>query len=298
MHIVRILLFVPIYAIVSWLAFRYYWRAVYIFTARDVYESFVIYSFYALILQFLGPTATVQKMALINKPKMHYPIPFIKISYNPASSTFLIRNKILILQYVVVRPLMTVMALVTQLMSRFCSESMSVKYGHFYYTVINFVSVSACMFGLLVMYFTIKDDIAEHKPLPKFFSIKVVIFLTMVQNLVLSTLAHLDKLPSTQYWTETNIANGIQSFLVCIEMLIASIFHVYAFSAKEYTAQDGSHTSILKAAVISFNVLDIFRELGHAFTHLVQWITGNKSSAPVGKSSSTGKVVEEEVIEG
>ncbi|ORY41835.1 DUF300-domain-containing protein, partial [Rhizoclosmatium globosum] len=124
MHIVRILLFVPIYAIVSWLAFRYYWRAVYIFTARDVYESFVIYSFYALILQYLD-------------------------------SHLAIRGR---------STLMTVMALVTQLMSRFCSESMSVKYGHFYYTVINFVSVQrACL-----------DDIAEHKPSPSSFLSKCI----------------------------------------------------------------------------------------------------------------------------
>ncbi|KAJ3079603.1 hypothetical protein HDU99_010504 [Rhizoclosmatium hyalinum] len=301
-HIVRILLFVPIYALVSWAAFRYYWHAVYIFTLRDCYEAFVIYSFYALILQFLGPTVQVQKMALVSKNPMPYPMwgPIFKWKYDPASPTFLQRNKILVLQYVVVRPLMTVVALVTQLTSRFCSESMSVFYGHFWYSVINFVSVSACMYGLVILYFTIKDDIAEHKPLPKFLSIKIVIFLTMLQNMILSTLAHYGYLPETQYWTSTNISNGIQSILVCIEMLIASIFHISAFSEKEYRAPSGAHTPWIRALVMAFNVVDIFREIGSSFTHLVQWMSGrqsnNKNGATAG-SSGTIVYADEEIIE-
>ncbi|KAI9343559.1 organic solute transporter Ostalpha-domain-containing protein [Obelidium mucronatum] len=305
-HIVRILLFVPVYALVSWLAFRYYWRAVYIFTVRDCYEAFVIYSFYALILQFLGPTVHVQNMALQTKKPMPYPIwgaLFKNLIYNPASPTFLKRNKLLVMQYVVVRPVMTVVALVMQVTSRFCSESMSPMYGHFWYSVVNFVSVSGCMYGLVVLYFTIKDDVAVYRPLPKFLSIKIVIFLTMVQNMVLSTLAPMGKLPETEYWTETNIANGIQSFLVCCEMLVAAVFHMSAFSSKEYETGAGRvHTSWSRALVRSFNPIDIFRELGGAVTHVAHEVNVGRGGGGSGKplDSSYGKattIVEEEVLE-
>ncbi|KAJ3028469.1 UNVERIFIED_CONTAM: hypothetical protein HDU68_001616 [Siphonaria sp. JEL0065] len=324
-HIVRILLFVPVYALISWLAFRYYWRAVYIFTIRDCYEAFVIYSFYALILQFLGPNHSVQNLVLQNKPIMKFPIwgsVFPKLTYNPASSTFLKRNKLAVMQYVVIRPLMTIVALATQISSRYCSESMSPAYGHFWYSLINFVSVSVCMYALVVLYFTIKDDIAIYRPLPKvktfsiisknltpfpkhqFLSIKVVIFLTMAQNMVLSTLAHYDKLPETQYWTPTNIANGIQSFLVCIEMLIAAFFHMSAFSSKEFETASRVHTKWYAALVVAFNPVDIGREFMHSMSHVAHEVKGaregrrrgSESEMPINSTFIEEEVVEEELI--
>ncbi|KAJ3392112.1 hypothetical protein HDU84_004821 [Entophlyctis sp. JEL0112] len=288
-HIVRVLLIVPVYAIISWLAFRFYWRAVYFFIIRDCYEAFVIYSFYALILQFLGPTVQSQKMAFLNKPKMLWPLwhPIMKLVrldpyFYPASPTFLQSNKAGVIQYVVVRPIMTVVALITQLLSRYCAESMAVMYGHFWYMLFNFVSVSFCMYSLVVLYFTVKDDIAEHRPLPKFLSIKLVIFLTMIQNMVLSILVHFNEIPENQYWTATNISNGIQSFLVCIEMFLISIFHFYSFSAKSYAGV--MHTPWFKAMIKSFNFLDIFREMGKAASHLIQ--RGKKKTAQPERSAT------------
>ena len=53
-YIVRILWMVPIYSIESWLAMRFHKQAVFIETARDVYESFVLYCFLQFLIQVLG----------------------------------------------------------------------------------------------------------------------------------------------------------------------------------------------------------------------------------------------------
>jgi hypothetical protein len=53
-YIVRILWMVPIYSIESWLAMRFHKKAVLIETARDVYESFVLYCFLQFLIQVLG----------------------------------------------------------------------------------------------------------------------------------------------------------------------------------------------------------------------------------------------------
>ncbi|KAJ3357381.1 hypothetical protein HDU83_007312 [Entophlyctis luteolus] len=273
-HIVRVLLLVPVYAIISWLAFRFYWRAVYFFIIRDCYEAFVIYSFYTLILQFLGPTVQSQKLAFVNKQKMLWPIwhPILRLVrvdpyYYPSSPTFLQSNKAGVIQYVVVRPVMTFVALITQLLNVYCAESLNVAYGHFWYMLFNFVSVSICMYSLVVLYLTVKDDIADHRPLPKFVSIKLVIFLTIVQNVILSILVHFNVIPANEYWTSTNISNGIQSFIVCIEMFLVSIFHFYSFSATSYSGV--LPTPWFKAMVTCFNFLDILREMGKAASHLI-----------------------------
>lgn len=53
-YIVRILWMVPIYSVESWLAMRFHKKAVLIETARDVYESFVLYCFLQFLIQVLG----------------------------------------------------------------------------------------------------------------------------------------------------------------------------------------------------------------------------------------------------
>jgi Organic solute transporter Ostalpha len=53
-YIVRILWMVPIYSIESWLAMRFHKKAVLIETARDVYESFVLYCFLQFLIEVLG----------------------------------------------------------------------------------------------------------------------------------------------------------------------------------------------------------------------------------------------------
>ncbi|KAJ1563668.1 hypothetical protein HK405_001209, partial [Cladochytrium tenue] len=244
--------------------------------------AFVVYSFFVLVMQFLGDTVHVQRMALADKPKkLRFPIPFFFLGhFNPTTPTFLPRVRALVLQYALVKPATTIMAVITQAVSRYCSESMSPAYGHFWYMVFNFVSVGAAMYGLIVIYVTIKDDIAEHKPLPKFLSIKLVILLTMWQNMLLSLLVHFKAIPATQFWTRTNVANGIQSMLVCVEMLGASIFHHYSFSSREYemAAADGSgavaRTRVWPALLRCLNVLDVARDVIDSGRHLMSEAKG------------------------
>ena len=54
MYIVRILWMVPIYIMESWLCLRFHRYAIYIETLRDLYESYVPYSFLQFFLQVLG----------------------------------------------------------------------------------------------------------------------------------------------------------------------------------------------------------------------------------------------------
>ncbi|KAG0377830.1 hypothetical protein BGX24_005351 [Mortierella sp. AD032] len=53
-HIMRIVAMIPVYAICSGLSYRFYKNALYFETVRDCYEAFVIYSFFVLLLTYLG----------------------------------------------------------------------------------------------------------------------------------------------------------------------------------------------------------------------------------------------------
>ncbi|KAJ3168757.1 hypothetical protein HK101_011597 [Irineochytrium annulatum] len=235
--IVRILLMVPIYAVCSCLSFRFYWTSIYFDIVRDCYEAFVIFSFYCLLEQYVGETFE-QRHAFMQTihapPRVTCVFPFNCLTFNPRGKAFLVYTRVLILQYVIIRPAMTILALILESVDRLCPSSMNPKYGEFWVTSFNFVSVTVAMYALIIFYIVIHHEIDEHKPLWKFIAVKFVVFFSFWQSIVLSLLDSLGALKGNDYWTPDNLADLIQSFLICLEMAVAAFIHIRAFSHTEF----------------------------------------------------------------
>ena len=59
--IIRILVMIPIYAVVSFLSYLYYKKAIYFEVLRDCYEAFAIASFFTLMCHYIAPNLHEQK---------------------------------------------------------------------------------------------------------------------------------------------------------------------------------------------------------------------------------------------
>lgn len=59
--IIRILVMIPIYAVVSFLSYLYYKKAIYFELLRDCYEAFAIASFFTLMCHYIAPNLHDQK---------------------------------------------------------------------------------------------------------------------------------------------------------------------------------------------------------------------------------------------
>lgn len=225
-HIVRILLMVPVYSFTAWMTFRYFHLVVYFDFIRGVYESFVIYEFFTLLLRYVGETDEEISRVLAAKQPRKLPFPLFCFSFSPASPHFLMDARIGAMQYVLLRPINTTLAVIMELSGVYCAESMSPSHGRFWVVLINFFSTSIAMYTLVTFYLTIRMDIVEHKPITKFLSVKFVIFFCFWQSLVIAFLSNVGVIHSTHYWTIQNAASGLQSFLICIEMFIAALWHM------------------------------------------------------------------------
>ncbi|CAG7942278.1 unnamed protein product [Penicillium salamii] len=62
-YVVRILLMVPIYAVSSWTSIVSLTAAQFLDPVRDIYEAFTIYTFFQLLINFLGGERSVIIMA-------------------------------------------------------------------------------------------------------------------------------------------------------------------------------------------------------------------------------------------
>ena len=158
-------------------------------------------------------------------------------------------------QYCFVRVFFTIVAVLAEAGGVYCEESLSPKYAHVWVQVCEAISVTVAMFCLIQFYIQLKDDLAEHRPFLKVLCIKLVIFFSFWQTVSLSyydahichsanrpvqiviSFASSDKGPlqPTKYLAYPDIKVGIPSVLLCIEMSIFAVMHIFAFCWKPYS---------------------------------------------------------------
>eukprot|EP00824_Muranothrix_gubernata_P023542 TRINITY_DN6346_c0_g1_i1.p1 TRINITY_DN6346_c0_g1~~TRINITY_DN6346_c0_g1_i1.p1 ORF type:complete len:390 (+),score=51.37 TRINITY_DN6346_c0_g1_i1:104-1171(+) len=265
-HIVRILFMVPVYSIVSWLSFRFYQQSVYLDTVRDCYEALVIWEFYALLVEYLGGENEAP-LVFDKKQRQPLPVPLCCCHVNPRRNHVLPKCKVGILQYVWIRPLMTIAAVVMQLMHMYCSGNLNPRWGYFHTSLINLLSASIAVYFLLLFYILAREELAPFNPVIKFVSIKFVIFFSFWQSLVVGFMIQSKVIRDTAYWSSDNIGTGIQNFLICLEMVVAAIMHLRAFHYGEFTTTgDQMETKTWRSLMDIWDFSDVWKHSVRSLT--------------------------------
>ncbi|KAI9875566.1 MAG: hypothetical protein M1830_008335 [Pleopsidium flavum] len=244
-HIIRVLFMVPIYATVSFLSYFFYRHSVYYAVIRDCYEAFAIASFFALLCHYIAPDLHSQKDYFRGLKPRAWVIPlnwFKKccggergIWRTPRSGlTWFNIIWLGVFQYCLIRVTMTLVALITQLAGRYCLESLNPAFAHIWVMVIEGACVTLAMYCLIQFYIQLRQDLTEHRPFLKILAIKLVIFLSFWQTLVISFLTSSGTIKANSKLATPDIKIGIPSMLLCIEMALFSILHLFAFPWKEY----------------------------------------------------------------
>lgn len=247
---------------ILFLSFRLYTIAIYFDLLRDCYEAFVINTFFCLLIEYTGGyQKTKETFAKHEKVKLIIPLNCIEV--RPKRG--LLRTlKRITLQYVVIRPVCAIAAVILQSVNIYCPGNWNFSRGYIYLTFILFCSVTAAMYALIMFYTMAKDEMAEYKPIGKFLSVKAVIFLSFWQSIVVAGLVSIDALKATSGWTTDNISDGVQNVLICGEMVIISIVHIFVFSHKPYI-KEGVQTPVFSTFKHAFSPNDIARDIKSSF---------------------------------
>ncbi|KAI0276227.1 DUF300-domain-containing protein [Russula aff. rugulosa BPL654] len=299
-QIIRILYMPPVYAIVSFFSFRFFRSYTYYQLAETVYEAITLSAFLLLLVEYVASSATGHSAegALARKDKKRLPIPFCCLRYRPSKMYFMYAVKWSVMQYVVIRPAITVAGIICQHYNVLCvSGPFSVHYAEVYLDAIDFVSISIALYGLIVFYGLTKEELAGNRPLAKFLSIKLIVVFTFYQSFLFNALKG-RVIHGTQFWTATNVADGLDALAVCIEMIFFSIFMMWAFTWNTYKVNPGErHTSIWRPLWDSINLWDFAVEIGSSLAYFARHITGRPQPAPTGRNLEEVFSVEESVEE-
>jgi len=238
-RIIRILLMVPIYACQSWLAIIFKEHALYLDLLRDTYESFAIYEFFALLKLYMGGDAECYAK-LRRRPPMRHLFPLGFLPPFRTGSCFLRTVYICLLQYVVVKPLTALIAMVLHSRGLYTDGDLSFQNGYLWITLLVNCSVAVAFTSLVYFYVATRDLLVEHSPTSKFIIVKSVVFLSFWQSVAVVLLVKGHVIQPISSWSQDEVGSGLQEFLICVEMMFISIACHFGFSYNPYRPPMGS----------------------------------------------------------
>ncbi|XP_037807291.1 transmembrane protein 184C isoform X1 [Lucilia sericata] len=230
-HIIRILWMVPIYALNAWIGLFFPKHSIYADSLRECYEAYVIYNFMVYLLNYLNLGMDLEA-TMMYRSQVHHFFPMCCIRPWTMGREFIHNCKHGILQYTVVRPITTFIAVICELCGVYGEGTFAGNVAFPYIVVINNISQFVAMYCLVLFYKANKEDLKPMKPIPKFLCIKAVVFFSFFQGVLLNVLVYykiIKIFEADDLGEDANLASMLQNFIICIEMFIAAVAHIYSF---------------------------------------------------------------------
>jgi len=285
-QIIRILYMPPVYAVVSFFSYRFFRSYTYYSLAETIYEAITLSAFLLLLIEYVASTAIGHSTegALARKDKQSLPFPLCFWRYRPTKAYFMYTVKWSVMQYVLIRPAVSIAGMICQRFNVLCASGpYSVHFAKVYLESIDFVSISIALYGLILFYDLTKGELAGRRPLAKFLSIKLIVMFTFYQSFVVNALKE-RVIHGTEFWTATNVADGLTALAICIEMIFFSLFMMWSFNWKEYRVEGEPHTSVWRPLWDSINFWDFAVEIGSELAYFASRLTGRRPPPPTKRS--------------
>lgn len=255
-YVVRILLMVPIYSIASWTSMVSLIAAQFLDPIRDIYEAFTIYTFFQLLINYIGGERALVIQTHGRAPVQHlWPLNHVLPKVDISDPHTFLAIKRGILQYAWLKPVLALGAIIMKATGTYKEGYISVESGYFWSGILYNISVTLSLYALGLFWVCMHQDLQPFRPVPKFLCIKLIIFASYWQGFFLGILVWLGAIPDNfQGYTSDNLAAAIQDALICVEMPIFAVAHWYAFSWHDF-----ADNSILSARMpIQYALRDSF----------------------------------------
>ena len=100
---------------------------------------------------------------------------------------------------------------------------------YIYITLVNNCSQMWAMYSLVMFYYSTREELEPWRPVGKFVCVKLVVFFTWWQSLVIAILFKLglihdigspegDGFGERDAWSGSDVAKGLQNWLICVEV--------------------------------------------------------------------------------
>lgn len=247
--LIGLILMVPVYAVSSFLSLLNSKVAFICEIMRDCYEAFALYCFERYLIACLGGEENTIKL-MEKQTEITSSVPFLEVQYDyedgiirhPFPLNLLLKHwypgpdfyyavKIGIVQYMILKTICALLSIILELLGVYGEGKFEWSYGYPYLAVVLNFSQTWAMYCLIQFYSVTKEKLDPIKPLAKFLTVKSTVFLTWWQGVIVAFLF------STGYFKghlAQQLKTRIQDYIICIEMGISAVVHLYVFPARPY----------------------------------------------------------------
>jgi hypothetical protein len=221
---------------------------------------------------------------LLNQPIRNKPLKRVHWT-----SPFFLRCKFGVLQYVLLKFILTIAVFILERNGLYKEGVFSYKGGYLYISIVTNISQTWAIYCFLFFYFATKNELTPIRPVGKFLSVKLLVFFTWWQSLFISILGQmnliphyygnnggtigedlglsepdwtvplsaedataLDELGGKAFWSlptshtastgiveysPEDLGKALQDYLICIEMFVFAIVHIFVFPHDEYSPE-------------------------------------------------------------
>ncbi|KAK7353295.1 hypothetical protein VNO80_18739 [Phaseolus coccineus] len=245
--LIGLILMVPVYALESFLSLLDSSAAFNCEVIRDCYEAFALYCFERYLIACLGgEDKTIQFIESMSLTDSRTPLLKETYAYGVVEHPFplncFLRNwylgpdfyqsvKVGIVQYMILKMICALLAMILQSFGVYGEGKFEWKYGYPYLACILNFSQTWALYCLVQFYSVTKDKLEPIKPLAKFVTFKSIVFLTWWQGVAVAFLFSMGAFKGS---LAQELKTRIQDYIICIEMGVAAVVHLYVFPAVPY----------------------------------------------------------------
>jgi hypothetical protein len=244
LSIVRIVMMIPVYALMSWLAILFGQYAIYFNLIRDAYESLVLYEFFCLLQHhfmqaapdYFGVADAGYTLAdfLRQYEATPWPFPLCQLPLLVPDHRFFAVVRGCLMQYVLLKPVLSFMAVLLSIRGQYQAGHFALQDGFLWIALVSNLSICLALYMLVVFFTLIARAVAPRGALWQFLSIKILIFFIFWQSLGISVLYFFELAPLIGGWDALRSQVTLENTLICGEMLALSIAHLWIYSAEPY----------------------------------------------------------------
>lgn len=260
---------VPIYSISSWISLISIKAALYTDPIRDLYEAFTIYTFFQLLINFIGGERALIIMMHGREPVHHlWPMNHFLEKVDISDPHTFLAIKRGILQYAWLKPVFGLATVIMKATGVYKEGYIGISSGYFWQGIAYNISVSLSLYALGMFWVCMNKDLQPFRPVPKFLCIKLIIFASYWQGFGLSILVWLGAIPEdVPGYTPDNLAAAIQDALICMEMPAFAFGHWYAFSWRDYADAtiSAARMPVKYAVRDAFGIRDLIEDTKETF---------------------------------
>ncbi|CAG7563483.1 unnamed protein product [Fusarium equiseti] len=226
--IMRVGNLISAFAVICFLSICFPSAEVYIQPWLHVFEGFALGSFFLLLCDYVSPHRDQRDVFFATKKKNG--MRWFKTRW------------VMIFQMPIVAIVVAIATDITEAAGVFCAESNSREFANIYLRVIMTISLIVSIASILQMYMLLKKDLAHHNPMLKLTAFKIVVGLTLLQEIIFWILEDQGVLETTDQLTYADVHIGIPNLVTCCLMVPLSFFFMYAYPWKVYVHGYGRGT--------------------------------------------------------